>query len=229
MPTVFLDRDGVINRNRSDYVKTWDEFQFLPGARHAIARLTHAGYRLVVVTNQACIGKGLVSSSAIAEIHSRMLDEIACAGGHIEAVLVCPHRADDACGCRKPAPGLLLRAHDEYGVELSRALLVGDSASDMQAAGAAHVAAILALSGRGRDCFHTAMNACPGDMLPYRVALNLEHAARLILGERFAIARQHGKSSRIFRRRLATPGARSLSETRAPVVSEHAWRAAIEH
>ena len=102
MQTIFLDRDGVINRNRprGDYVKSWEEFQFLPGACSAIARLTKAGFRLLVVTNQACVGKGIVSWVMMQELHARMMQEIARGGGQIEAVLCCPHLADVGCDCR---------------------------------------------------------------------------------------------------------------------------------
>src|SRR5437763_917981 len=109
MQTVFLDRDGVINRNRpqGDYVKSWEEFQFLTGALGAISRLTKAGFRLLVITNQACVGKGIVSWDTVQQIHELMVQEIARAGGRIEAVLCCPHLAAAGCGCRKPAAGLL--------------------------------------------------------------------------------------------------------------------------
>jgi histidinol-phosphate phosphatase family protein len=175
--TIFLDRDGVINRNRpqGDYVKSWEEFEFLPGARSAIARLTQAGFLLLVVTNQACVGKGIVSWAMMQEIHARMMQEIARAGGQIEGVLCCPHQADDGCDCRKPAPGLLIRAHQEYGVDLKQAILVGDSAKDVQAAAAVGMQAIMVLSGIGRtaDLESTSPPCC--------LALDLSHAAQLIL------------------------------------------------
>ena len=177
MKTIFLDRDGVINRNRprGDYVRNWEEFQFLPGSCEAIARLTQAGFRLLVVTNQACVGKGIVSWAMVQEIHTRMVQEIARVGGRIEAVLCCPHRADAGCGCRKPRPGLLRRAHEEYRVDLGQAILVGDSATDMQTAAAVGIPAIMVLSGLGHiaDLESTA--------LPSRLALDLAHATQLIL------------------------------------------------
>lgn len=176
--TILLDRDGVINRNRSDYVKCWDEFQFLPGARAAIAQLTRAGYRLFVVTNQACVGKGLMSEAALRDLHRRMAYEIGLAGGRIETVLCCAHRAEDGCACRKPAPGLLLRARDLYGVDLARALFVGDSAGDIRAAAAAGVRAMLVCSGLG---WRTARQLIGAPGLNYQIALNLPHAARIIL------------------------------------------------
>ncbi len=177
MQTIFLDRDGVINRNRprGDYVKSWEEFQFLPGARGAIARLTKAGFRLLVVTNQACVGKGIVSWATVQEIHARMMQEVARAGGHIEAVLCCPHLADAGCDCRKPAPGLLRRAHEEYRVDLRQAILVGDSVKDVQTAAAVEMPAIMVLSGLGRIAD---LGSVP---LPCRLALDLAHAAQLIL------------------------------------------------
>lgn len=177
MRTIFLDRDGVINRNRErgDYVKNWEEFQFLPGARGAIAQLTRSGFRLLVVTNQACVGKGIVSWGTIQEIHMRMMQQVARAGGCIEAVLCCPHLADAGCDCRKPAPGLLRRAHEEFGVDLGQAILVGDSVMDVQTATAIGIPAIMVLSGVGRV---TDLGCAP---LPCRIAKDLAHAAQLIL------------------------------------------------
>jgi D-glycero-D-manno-heptose 1,7-bisphosphate phosphatase len=177
MFTVFLDRDGVINRNRTDYVKQWSEFRFLPGALRAIADLTAAGYQLFVVTNQACIGKGLLSHADLDELHQRMLHEIEWAGGHIAGTFYCPHRSDEGCHCRKPAPGLLLRARDEYGVDLRQAIMVGDSMTDINAAAAVGVPAILVLSGLGRQ---TALHAPRDSTASWQPALNLAHAASII-------------------------------------------------
>lgn len=179
MRTIFLDRDGVINRNRArgDYVKSWEEFQFLPGALGAIAKLTKAGFRLLVVTNQACVGKEIVPWITVQEIHARMMQEIARAGGRIDAVLCCPHTPQAGCDCRKPAPGLLRRAREEYGVDLGQALLVGDSVVDVQTADAVGMPAIMVLTGLGRiaDLDSTSV-LC-------HVADNLAHAAQLILQE----------------------------------------------
>lgn len=177
MFTIFLDRDGVINRNRADYVKEWSEFRFLPGTRRAIARLTRAGYRIFIITNQACVGKGLVSQAALDAMHQRMLCEIEGAGGRIEAILYCPHRSDEGCRCRKPAPGLLLRARDEYGVDLRRAIVVGDSLTDMRAAAAVGARGILVFSGRG---WRAALHAPRTASRYWQPALNLTHAAAII-------------------------------------------------
>jgi D-sedoheptulose 7-phosphate isomerase len=179
MPTIFLDRDGVINRNRHDYVKSWSEFTFLPGACRAIARLSQAGFRVFVVTNQACISKGLTSIVTVEDIHRRMGDQVARAGGRIEAILLCPHGADAGCTCRKPNPGLLWRARDEYGVDLSTAMFIGDSAGDIGAAAAAGVPALLVLSGLG---WRAARAGAASQPHVRQVARDLQHAVNLILG-----------------------------------------------
>lgn len=176
--TVFLDRDGVINHNRADYVKNWSEFRFLPGARSAIARLSQAGYRIIVITNQACVGKGLTSPEEMDNLHRRMVHAVGLAGGRIDAVLCCPHRSDDGCDCRKPAPGLILRAHALYHVDLSQAVFVGDSANDVHAASAAGIPAVLVLSGLG---WRTALRLTAEGSTLCQLALNLSHAARIIL------------------------------------------------
>lgn len=134
MKTVFLDRDGVINRNReNDYVKSWEEFEFLPNSLKAIQHLTDAGHRLIVVTNQSCINKGIVASRTLDGIHQRMVSEIERTGGRIHAIYYCPHRADEGCSCRKPKPGLLIQAAHEHAIDLSRSYLIGDSIRDITA------------------------------------------------------------------------------------------------
>lgn len=178
MSTILLDRDGVINENRADYVKSWDEFRFLPGAREAIARLTAAGHRIVVCTNQAAIARKLLTIETIEDIHRRMLAEIAETGGRIERVYYCPHGKDEHCPCRKPRPGLLFQARDELGLDLRDAIFIGDSITDMQAALAAGVFPILVLTGLGMG----QLRNYPQEVdIPGCVADNLEHAVTLIL------------------------------------------------
>ena len=184
MRTIFLDRDGVINRNRpkGDYVKSWEEFQFLPGAQGAIARLTQAGFRLLIITNQACVGKGIVSWATVQEIHARMMQEIAQADGQIEGVLCCPHKEDAGCDCRKPAPGMLRRAYKEYKVDLRQAILIGDCVKDVQTAAVVGMPAIMVLSGLGRN------DDLENTSLSCRLALDLDHAAQLILNGEFLLS-----------------------------------------
>jgi histidinol-phosphate phosphatase family protein len=176
--TIFLDRDGVINENRSDYVKSWSEFSFLPGSREAIAALAQAGHRIVVCTNQAGIAKGMISIETIEDIHQRMLAEIARVGGYIEKVYYCPHGKDTQCKCRKPRPGMLLHARDELGLDLNDAVFVGDSITDVRAGLAAGVQCMLVLTGLGMEqlCHHH--YEVDGQFL---VMKNLKHASEIIL------------------------------------------------
>jgi histidinol-phosphate phosphatase family protein len=176
--TIFLDRDGVINENRSDYVKSWSEFLFLPGSLEAIAKLTQAGHRLIVCTNQAGIAKGTISQKTIEEIHRRMLAEVARAGGYIEKVYYCPHAKDEQCGCRKPQPGLLLRARDELGLDMNKAIFIGDSITDIRAGLAAGVSCILVLTGLGEEHLRTRQHEIGG---LFTVSMSLKHAAESIL------------------------------------------------
>ena len=140
---VLLDRDGVITRRRDDYVKAWDEVEVLPGAAEAVARLCAAGYRVGVVTNQSAVGRGLMSMDTLDGIHRGLDAVVGAAGGAIDVFLVCPHRPDDGCDCRKPRPGLLLRAGLRLGVDLASTALVGDQPSDIAAALAAGCRPIL--------------------------------------------------------------------------------------
>lgn len=178
MTTIFLDRDGVINENRSDYVKSWSEFCFLAGSKEAIAMLSGAGHRIIVCTNQAGIASGAVSREVVEEIHCRMMAEIAANGGHIERVYYCPHGKDEQCCCRKPRPGLLLRARDELGLDIADAIFIGDSISDIGAAHAAGVRAILVLTGLGREHFQKHRHEARG---PFHIALHLRQVAEAIL------------------------------------------------
>jgi D-glycero-D-manno-heptose 1,7-bisphosphate phosphatase len=148
---VFIDRDGVINENRSDHVKGWAEFHFIPGAREALARLSRAGARIFVVSNQAIVGRGVVPAGTVDAIHSAMVAEIELAGGRIESVAYCPHQPHDGCACRKPNPGLLLELARRFGVDLRRAVMIGDAVTDMQAARAAGCRGVLVLTGRGSE------------------------------------------------------------------------------
>jgi D-glycero-D-manno-heptose 1,7-bisphosphate phosphatase len=130
-PAVFLDRDGVINENRSDHVKNWREFHFLPFAFEALRRLNKSPYLVIVVTNQAAIGRGLVSQETVDEIHRQMRDWIEREGGRIDAIYVCPHKPDEGCGCRKPQPGMFLEAARDYQIDLANSFTIGDKLTDL--------------------------------------------------------------------------------------------------
>jgi histidinol-phosphate phosphatase family protein len=146
-PAVFLDRDGVINRRRPDHVKTWDEFEFLPGVLGALATLHSMDTSVVVVTNQSVVGRGLLSSEELGRIHMRMLQTIRSAGGHVEAIYACLHAPEQNCDCRKPAPTLLHRASVELGIRLSASIMVGDTTTDVEAARAAGCRPVLITDG----------------------------------------------------------------------------------
>ena len=178
MATIFLDRDGVINENRKDYVKSWSEFHFLPGSREAIAKLTQAGHRIIVCTNQAGVARGSISMEMVEEIHRRMKSSIRDAGGKIEKVYFCPHGKEEDCACRKPRPGMLLRARDELGIDMRDAVFIGDSITDIRAGLAAGIHTVLVLSGLGLEQFREHHHEVNG---PFRISMNLKNAAELVL------------------------------------------------
>lgn len=163
MKTIFLDRDGVINRNPPNwgYVRTWEEFDFIPNALNAIRDLTENGYRIVVITNQAGIGRGLFSEDNLKDIHSRMVAKITDAGGKIDAIYYCPHHPEAGCECRKPKPGMLIRAAHEHNIELPNAYLVGDSTTDIEAGQRVGATTFLVLTGHGKKSYQHYIKATP--------------------------------------------------------------------
>jgi D-sedoheptulose 7-phosphate isomerase len=174
---VFVDRDGVINANRNGHVRSWEDFEVLPGALDALALLAGSGRRVFVVTNQSMVGRGLASRDALLQVHTRLAELVSENGGSIEAALTCPHVPDDACGCRKPEPGMLLGAADRFGVALDESVMIGDHFSDLEAAERAGCASILVLSGRVQT-FRT--SDIPSGCLA--VVPNLLAAAELLAG-----------------------------------------------
>ncbi|HNU04078.1 MAG TPA: D-glycero-beta-D-manno-heptose 1,7-bisphosphate 7-phosphatase [Anaerolineae bacterium] len=148
-PALFLDRDGVLNENRADYVRTWQQVVILPGVLTAMQRLAASPFAVVVVTNQSAVGRGLLSRQVLAAINQGIVREVQQAGGRIDAVYACPHTPEAGCTCRKPRPGMLLQAARELEIDLARSWLVGDAVSDMQAAAAAGCRPVLVRTGRG--------------------------------------------------------------------------------
>ena len=150
-PAVFLDRDGVINRRLpGDYVRSWDQFRFLPGARAGLRLLREAGYLLVVITNQRGIGRGLMSEADLAEVHRRLQVELVRVGAGVDAIFHCPHDLSANCGCRKPKPGMLSRALERFPIDTARSWVVGDSLSDLEAGWAAGIRGILVVPRGGQ-------------------------------------------------------------------------------
>ena len=128
---VFLDRDGVINRDSPDYIKNWNEFEFLPGSLEALRLLSQAGFHLIVITNQSMIGRGMVPLKLLEETHRKLKDAVAATGGDIFDIFFCPHRPDEACDCRKPSPDLIQQACRRYGIDPADSVMIGDSAKDV--------------------------------------------------------------------------------------------------
>jgi D-glycero-D-manno-heptose 1,7-bisphosphate phosphatase len=150
-PAIFLDRDGVLNVNRADYVKALAEVQFIPGALAAVARATAAGWPIVVITNQSIIGRGLVTAETVAGINAHIRAAVEAAGGRLAGLYVCPHAPHETCDCRKPLPGLLHQAAAALNLDLAGSVMIGDAVSDAQAGLAAGTQAILVQTGRGAE------------------------------------------------------------------------------
>jgi D-glycero-D-manno-heptose 1,7-bisphosphate phosphatase len=132
----FLDRDGVINRKaptEDEYITRWEEIHIIPGVVEAIALLNRAGFRVIVVSNQRCIAKGLVTTNDLDAMHQRMCRELGAVGAKIDGIYYCPHEEQPPCGCRKPEPGMLFAAANEHQVDLTSSWMIGDSEKDVEA------------------------------------------------------------------------------------------------
>lgn len=177
-PAVFLDRDGVLIENRSDYVRDWSQVSIFPDTPAALSSLRRAGYKIVVVTNQSAVGRGLISAQTAEDINRRLVEIIQQDGGHIDAVYMCPHQPEDRCVCRKPKPGLLLQAAEELSLDLDRSWMIGDAWSDLLAGRAANLhRIILVKTGRG---FGQLLETKPDALDSYLVAENVSAAAMVI-------------------------------------------------
>ena len=150
MKLVILDRDGTINYDSDEYIKSPAEWRPIEGSLEAIARLTQAGYRVVVATNQSGIARKLFDTTTLFAIHDTMQRAVAQAGGRIDAFFFCPHAADSSCACRKPQPGMLLEVAQRFNVSLKDTYMVGDSRRDVEAAAAAGARPVLVLTGKGK-------------------------------------------------------------------------------
>jgi D-glycero-D-manno-heptose 1,7-bisphosphate phosphatase len=178
MRLVILDRDGVINYDSEQFIKTPEEWRPIPGSLEAIASLNQAGFRVVVASNQSGVGRGLLDMATLNAIHAKMHSMLARVGGRIEAVFFCPHAADSRCACRKPKPGLLLEIGLRYHVDLAGVPVIGDSLRDLQAARAVGAAPILVRTGKGMLTLQT------GDLPEAtRVFDDLAEVARALLAE----------------------------------------------
>ena len=150
MKLVILDRDGTINQDSAQYIKSPAEWKPIPGSLEGIARLTQGGWRIAVATNQSGLSRGLFDMSTLNAIHAEMHRAVGQAGGRIDAIFFCPHAADSNCECRKPKPGLLREIASRFGVELDGVPMIGDSLRDVTAAAAAGAQPWLVLTGNGK-------------------------------------------------------------------------------
>jgi D-glycero-D-manno-heptose 1,7-bisphosphate phosphatase len=147
---LILDRDGVINHDRPDFIKSPDEWIPILGSLEAIGELTRAGWTIVVATNQSCIGRGIIDVAMLNQIHAKMHRAVVNAGGHINAIFFCPHAPDAGCECRKPAPGMVLDIARRFRVDVADCIMVGDSLRDLQAVASAGGQPILVRTGNGQ-------------------------------------------------------------------------------
>jgi D-glycero-D-manno-heptose 1,7-bisphosphate phosphatase len=150
MKLVILDRDGVINYDSDQFIKTPDEWKPIPGSLEAIARLTHSGFRVVVCSNQSGVGRGLLDMATLNAINDKMYKALSPLGGRVDALFYCPHPAEANCACRKPRPGMFDDIAKRFNVQLSGVPSVGDSLRDMQASAAAGCQPMLVLTGKGK-------------------------------------------------------------------------------
>ena len=179
---VFLDRDGVINRNSPDYIKSWAEFKFLPGSIDAIKLLNLNGFVVIIITNQSVINRNMVSLDGLEYIHSMMKSAFKSGGGEIKDIFYCPHIPEDRCDCRKPEPGLIHRAKKTYHIDLANSVMVGDSVKDIMCArnaGCGH--SILVKTGNGVDAEKILAQK---KIFPDQVAEDLLDAAKWIVGNK---------------------------------------------
>ena len=182
---IVLDRDGTINQDRDDFVKSPDEWVPIPGALEAIARLNHAGWHTVVATNQSGLARGVFDTAMLNAVHLRMNQALAAVGGRIDAVFFCPHGPSEGCRCRKPLPGLFELIGERYGIEMAGVPLVGDSLRDLQAGAAVGCACHLVRTGKGARLADAQLDELrqqiPGTQVHADLAAFAEH---LIQGER---------------------------------------------
>lgn len=177
---VILDRDGVINRDSREFVKSSEEWVPLPGSIEAIAELSRGGFTVAVASNQSGLARGLFDRRALRSMHRKLRRLVAAAGGRVDRIVVCPHAPDDGCACRKPKPELLHRLLRHYGATATGVPVIGDSLRDLQAARAAGARPMLVLTGNGSKT----ARSLPDELSAIDVFVDLAAAAGALLGRR---------------------------------------------
>jgi len=151
-PAIFVDRDGVLIKNRHDYVRNVEQAEIYAGALEALAKVSHSNYRVVIVTNQSGVGRGLIDMEEAEAINRQLVIETQKAGGRIDAVCMCVHTPEQECNCRKPKPGLIFHAANLLGIDLTNSVMIGDALTDLEAGRAAGVGRVaLVRTGRGNE------------------------------------------------------------------------------
>jgi D-glycero-D-manno-heptose 1,7-bisphosphate phosphatase len=150
MPFIVLDRDGVINHDSDEYIKSPEEWHAIPGSLEAIAQLNRSGYQVLVATNQSGVGRGYYDLETLNNIHEKLMIQLAAVGGYIDGIFFCPHRPDEHCLCRKPEVGLLYQMEEKFPINLAKTYFIGDSFADVQAAQKAGCMPLLVLTGKGQ-------------------------------------------------------------------------------
>jgi D-glycero-D-manno-heptose 1,7-bisphosphate phosphatase len=197
---VILDRDGTINEDRDDFVKTADEWVPIPGALEAIARLNQAGWRTVIATNQSGLGRGTFDMATLNAMHVKMNQLLARQGGRIDAIFFCPHAPDDACSCRKPLPGLFEQIGERFGVALADVPAVGDTLRDLQAAAAVGCPPHLVRTGKAARLDDAQIEALSAQVPGTHVHANLGAFAEYLIHEQRRSRTDTGESDSGFGR-----------------------------
>jgi D-glycero-D-manno-heptose 1,7-bisphosphate phosphatase len=183
---VILGRDGILNEYREDHVKAPQEWQPVPGALAAVSRLNHAGWHVVVATNQAGIGRGMIDMASVNAIHAHMFRQVQEQGGRLDAVFFCPHTPEEGCECRKPLPGMMRDIGRRYGIDLAQVPMVCDTLRDLQAAQAAGCEPHLVLTGRAAALGPEQVRAWQDQVPRSRVHPSLEVLADHLVGREAA-------------------------------------------
>ena len=177
--TIFLDRDGVINVDSPLYIKSWNEFMFIPGSLEALRILNEKGFDVILITNQSIINRGMVTQDVLEHIFMMMNSEIESSGGKITDIFFCPHTPEEGCACRKPLTGMIQKAREKYEIDISESIMVGDSAKDIQCArNAGCGTAILVETGSGSEERKTLLRE---NIYPDHIANNLLEAVKWLL------------------------------------------------
>jgi len=177
---VILGRDGILNVYREDHVKSPDEWEPIPGALEAVARLNHAGWHAVVATNQSGIGRGMIDMASVNAVHLQMMQQLREAGGRLDAVFFCPHTPEENCECRKPRPGLVRQAQERFDIDLTRSFVIGDKSADVGLAEAVGARGILVRTGYGESELVRHNGDMPGSA---HIATDLLEAVTWILAD----------------------------------------------